>query len=155
MAKEIDMRRWRGLVLALGLTVGAAAQAADGEAVFAQRLDTMKALGKPFYLGLGRVAKGSTPLGPDTVTAADTVASLAAKIEPGLFAPGSIVGASHMKPAIFDDPARVAALTEQVRAAVAKLPAAAKSGDQAVLAAAYAAANQACVACHKDFRIDE
>src|SRR6516162_8802032 len=74
---------------------------ADGKAVFARREDTMKRMGRPLYLNIGRVVKGTTPYGPDTVTAAETVASLASSLDRTLFAPGSNVADSKIKPAIF------------------------------------------------------
>jgi cytochrome c556 len=143
-----------GLCLALVLIVGATA-ALDGQAVFEKRVDTMKQLGKPFYLTLGRAAKGSQPIGPDTVAAAETVAALAKTLQPDLFAPGSDVGGSKIKPEIFAQPERVVALTDAVRAAVAPLVPAAQSGDQAALSAAFGAASQACAACHKTFRTED
>ncbi len=141
-------------ILALTLAAGAAL-AADGQAVFQHRDDTMKQLGKPFYLTIGRAAKGSRPIDAETVSAAEAVATTAKSIEPGLFAAGSNVGASKMKPEIFAAPERVAAIIADVRAAVARLPDAAKSGDKATLAAAYAAAADACAACHKAFRTED
>jgi len=140
------------LALALSATTGAVA---DGKAVFEKRIDTMKQLGKPFYLTLGRAAKGSQPLGPDIVAAAETVAALAKTLQPDLFAPGSDVGGSKIKAEIFQQPERVVALTDAARAAAAQLVPAAQSGDQAALRAAFATASQACAACHKAFRTDD
>src|SRR5277367_5923465 len=93
----------------LVLALIAAAAAADGQAVFEKRADTMKQLGKPFYLTLGHAAKGSQPLGPDVVAAAETVATLTATLQTDLFAAGSDVGGSKIKPEIFTQPERVAA----------------------------------------------
>jgi cytochrome c556 len=143
-----------GLCLALAL-IAAAAAAADSNAVFEKRVDTMKQLGKPFYLTLGRAAKGSQPLGPDIVAAAETVAALAKTLQPDLFAPGSDVGGSKIKPEIFQQPERVVALTNAVRAAAARLVPAAQSGDPAALRAAFATASQACADCHKAFRTED
>jgi len=36
-----------------------------GKATFEQRVDTMKHMGRPFYLGIGRVLKGRAPYGPN------------------------------------------------------------------------------------------
>jgi cytochrome c556 len=143
-----------GLCLALAL-IAVTAAAADGQAVFEKRADTMKQLGKPFYLTIGRAARGSQPLGPDTVAAAETVAALAKTLQPDLFAPGSDVGGSKIKPEIFQQPERVVALTDAVRTAVAQLVPAAQSGDQAALRAAFGVASQACAACHKAFRTED
>src|ERR1700751_6130130 len=74
----------------------------DGKAVFARREDTMKHMGRPLFLGIGRVVKGTAAYGPDTVTAAETVASLAGPLDRRLFLPGSDVTVSTIKPAIFN-----------------------------------------------------
>jgi adenylosuccinate lyase len=137
----------------MGSAVGALAQPVDGKGVFAHRVDVMKQLGKPFYLVLRRVAKGTTPYGPDTVAAAEEVQRLAPEIAPALFTAGSDVGGSKIKPEIFGQPERVASLTRAVQETVARLTAAAKSGDQAAMAAAYDAANDACMNCHNAFRV--
>src|SRR6185437_939839 len=73
----------------------------DGKAVFARREDTMKDMGRPRFLGLGRVVKGTAAYGTDTVTAAETVASLASTLDRRLFLPRSDVAESKIKPAIF------------------------------------------------------
>src|SRR5437660_1536997 len=149
--------RLGGCLVAALLCAGtpALAQSADGKGVFAHRVDVMKQLGKPFYLVLRRVAKGSAPFGPDTVAAADEVQRLAPEIGPALFTAGSDVGGSKIKPEIFGQPERVATLSRSVQEAVARLGAAAKSGDQAALAGAYEAANDACMNCHNAFRVAE
>ena len=128
---------------------------ADGKAVFARREDTMKRMGRPLYLGIGRVVKGTTPYGPDTVTAAETVASLASTLDRTLFAPGSNVADSKIKPAIFAAGDQVDQLIAAVQTATSRLVPAVKSGDKATIAAAYTAAADACNACHTKFREEE
>jgi cytochrome c556 len=143
-----------GIVAAVALCVGAAAavSAEDGSAAFQKRQDLMKQMGRPFYLGIGKTVRGLTPLGPDTVEAAETVASLSKGIEPALFPPGSDVAPSKVKPEIFTQQARITELGDAVRKAAANLVVAVKGGDKATIASAYAATNDACNACHKDFR---
>ena len=95
------MRRWaRVMAVGAGALLAAATQAApeDGKAAFERREDTMKHMGRPFYLGIGRVVKGTTAYGPDTVTAAETVATLASTLDKTLFPPGSDVAESKIKP---------------------------------------------------------
>ena len=128
---------------------------ADGKAVFARREDTMKRMGRPLYLGIGRVVKGTTPYGPDTVTAAETVASLASTLDRTLFAPGSNLADSKIKPAIFAAGDQVDQLIAAVQTATSRLVPAVKSGDKAAIAAAYTAAADACNACHTKFREEE
>jgi len=128
---------------------------ADGKAVFARREDTMKRMGRPLYLNIGRVVKGTTPYGPDTATAAETVASLASTLDRTLFAPGSNVADSKIKPAIFAASDQVDQLIAAVQTATSRLVPAVKSGDKAAIAAAYTAAADACNACHTKFREEE
>src|SRR5216683_6597445 len=129
------MRRWaRVLAAGAGALLAAAAQAAppeDGKAAFERREDKMKHIGRPFYLGIGRVVKGTTVYGPDTVAAAETVAALASTLDRTLFPPGSDVAESKIKPEIFTAPARVDQLIAAVKSATAELVPAIKTGDKA------------------------
>ena len=115
----------------------------------------MKRMGRPFYLGIGRVVKGTAPYGPDTVTAAETVASLASTLDRTLFPLGSDVAESKIKPEIFAANDHVDQLIAAVQAATAKLAPAVKTGDKAAITVAYTAAANACNACHTEFRKEE
>ena len=99
------MRKWaQALAAGAGALLAAVSQAAppeDGKAAFERREDKMKHMGRPFYLGIGRVVKGTAAYGPDTVTAAETVAALASTLDRSLFPPGSDVAESKIKPEIF------------------------------------------------------
>ena len=119
------MRR-RGRVLPVATAISALLMTAvygasleDGKAVFARREDTMKHMGRPLYLGIGRVVKGTAAYGPDTVTAAETVASLAGTLDRSLFLPGSDVAESKIKPAIFNADDHVDQLIAAVQTATA------------------------------------
>ena len=152
------MRRWAQALAAGAGALLAAAQAAppeDGKAAFERREDKMKHMGRPFYLGIGRVVKGTAAYGADTVTAAETVAALASTLDRTLFAPGSDVAESKIKPEIFAANDRIDQLIAAVQTATAKLVPAVKSGDKAAIALAYTAAANACNACHTEFRKEE
>jgi cytochrome c556 len=154
------MKKWAGfLSVAAGTTAllasAVAAPAEDGMAAFAKRQDTMKHMGRPFYLGIGRVIKGTAIYGPDTVNAAETVASLASTLDWTLFPQGSDVAESRVKPEIFTAKEQVEQLIAVVKGATAQLVRAVKTGDKTGIAAAYAAVNDACNACHKQFRKEE
>ena len=148
--------RVRTAILACGLmlAMGTAALAEDGQAAFQHRLDTMKQMGRALYVAIGRVAKGRTEFGPDTVAAADTIARLTSEIAT-LFPPGSDVAQSNMKPAILSAPEKVSKLAVNVQAATPGFVADVKSGDKARIAAAYATMSKACDACHSEFRKEE
>ena len=56
------MQRWRRILVIAGISVLSAtavrgASPEDGKAAFERREDTMKRMGRPFYLGIGRVVK--------------------------------------------------------------------------------------------------
>jgi len=141
-----------------GALLAAATQAAppeDGKAAFERREDTMKHMGRPFYLGIGRVVKGTSAYGPDTVTAAETVATLASTLNRTLFPPGSDVAESKIKPEIFAANDHVDQLIAAVKTATKQLVPAVRTGDKAAISAAYTAVYNACNACHKEFRREE
>ena len=155
------MRRW-GRVLPVMAGISAlliiavhGASLEDGKAAFDHREDTMKRMGRPFYLGIGRVVKGTAAYGPDTVAAAETVASLASTLDRTLFPPGSDVAESKIRPAIFTAGDHVDQLIAAVQTAAAQLVPAVKTGDKATITAAYNAVANACNACHKEFRKEE
>lgn len=153
------MRKWaQALAAGAGALLAAVSQAAppeDGKAAFERREDKMKHMGRPFYLGIGRVVKGTAAYGPDTVTAAETVAALASTLDRSLFPPGSDVAESKIKPEIFAANDHVDQLIAAVQAATAKLVPAVKTADKAAITVAYTAVNNACNACHTKFRKDE
>ena len=142
------------LTVAVPIAINGAAPE-DGKAVFERREDTMKRMGRPLYLGIGRVVKGTAAYGPDTVTAAETVAALASTLDKTLFPPGSDVAESKIKPEIFAAIDHVDQLIAAVQTATAKLVPAVKTGDKAAITVAYTAVADACNACHKDFRKEE
>ena len=90
-------------------------------------------------------------LTPDTVVAADTVVGLAKTLTP-LFPVGSDVEGSRMKPEIFAAQDRIPQLIAGVEEAAQQLSVAVKSGDKDAIAAAFAVTNNACNACHNQFR---
>jgi len=155
------MQMWRRIFVATAviraLLAGAVGSASldNGKTAFEHREDTMKHMGRPLYLGIGRVVKGTAAYGPDTVTAAETVAALAATFDRSLFPPGSDVNGSKIKPEIFAAGDHVDQLIAAVQTATAKLVPAVKTGDKAAITAAYAAVADACNACHKEFRKEE
>jgi cytochrome c556 len=154
------MRRWAGVLIPVAgttalLAVAGVASSEDGKAAFERREDTMKHMGRPFYLGIGRVVKGTAAYGPDTVAAAETVASVVGTLNRTLFPPGSDVAESKIKPEIFAANDHVDQLIAAVKTATKHLVPAVKTGDKAAMSAAYTAVYNACNACHKEFRREE
>jgi cytochrome c556 len=154
------MQGWHRVLVIAGITAlctttvdGASTE--DGKAAFERRQDTMKRMGRPLYLGIGRVVKGTVAYGPETVVAAETVASLASTLNRTLFPPGSDLAESRIKPEIFTAADRVDQLIAEVQSATARLVPAVRTGDKMALAAAYNTVAEACNACHAKFRKEE
>src|ERR1700757_4167773 len=99
----------------------------DGKAVFAATRRHDEAY------GIGRVAKGTAAYGPDTATAAETVASLAGTLDRSSFLPGSDVGKSKIKPPIFNAGDHVRSADRGSPDPTAQLLPAVKSGDKAAI----------------------
>src|SRR5438128_10916544 len=153
------MRSWARLLAAgAGALLAATTQTAppeNGKAAFEQREDKMKHMGRPFYIGIGRVVKSTAAYGPDTVTAAETVATLASTLDRRLFPAGSDVAESRIKPEIFTAADRVDRLIAAVQSAAAQLVPAIKTGDKEAITRAYTAVADACNACHAEFRKEQ
>jgi cytochrome c556 len=152
-----ERRRIVGLavgVAALLTTVGYAAAPPTGKDAFALREDTMRRMGRAFYIGIGRVVKGTAEFGPGTVSAAETLAGLAGTIGT-LFPPGSDDTESRMKPEILAAREDVDRLAANVQSAVGGLVAAVKSNDKEAIAVAYRGVNDSCESCHTRFRKSE
>jgi cytochrome c556 len=154
------MQRWLGVLVAAGIsafsiTAVFGTSPEDGKAAFERREDTMKRMGRPLYLGIGRVVKGTVAYGPETVVAAETVAALASTLDRTLFPPGSDVAGSRIKPEIFTAADRVDQLIAEVQSATVQLVPAVKTGDKAAITAAYDTVADACNACHAKFRKEE
>ena len=136
-----------GLVMAAAI----AASPEENQAAFVRRDDTMKDLGRSFNVKIGRVASGRLQFSPDTVTSAETVVHIVSTL-PTLFPPGSDVADSHLKSEIWANPARFDQLVAAVQADAAALLPVVKTGDKAQIAVAYKTLNDACNACHDEFR---
>jgi len=154
------MRGWYRVFVIAGIsalctTTVDGASTEDGKAAFERREDTMKRMGRPLYLGIGRVVKGTVSYGPETVVAAETVAALVSTLDRTLFPPGSDVAGSRIKPEIFTAADRVDQLIAEVQSATARLVPAVRTGDKVAIAATYNTVADACNACHAKFRKEE
>ena len=101
---------------------------------------------------LGAMASGRAPF--DAKAAADNAAVVAsvAGLPWAGFVPGSDKGDTRAKPEIWTEMDKVKAGAEKMEAEVAKLNAAAKTGNLDALKTAFGAAAQTCKACHDNYR---
>jgi len=153
---ESDMRHKVGAfgvaagMAGLALAVAAATPEQD-HAAFIRRDDAMKELGRSFNINIGRVASGRAQLSPDTAASAENVMRIVATF-PTLFPLGSDVPESHLKAELLANRARADELIATVQTDAAVLVQAVKTGDKGQIAVAYKALNDACNACHDEFR---
>lgn len=101
---------------------------------------------------IGAVVKGEKPFNAAEVQASAAVIEFASRLPWEAFVPGSDQGQTKAKPDIWKEPARFKQASEKMQSEVAKLSAAAKTGDLAQIKTAFGAAGQSCKACHDDFR---
>jgi cytochrome c556 len=128
-----------------------AAPPEENQAAFVRRDDMMKELGRNLNSKIGRVASGRLQFSQDTVTSAENVAHILSTL-PTLFPPGSDVADSHLKSEIWAIQARFDQLVAAVQADAAALLPVVRTGDKAQIAVAYKVLNDACNACHNEFR---
>lgn len=109
------------------------------------------------HLGrVGAMAQGRAPF--DAKVAADNTAivSMMSSLPFTAFVPGSDKGAPNRAQAnVWSDGAKFKAAAEKMQAEVAKLDAAAKSGNLDAIKGAMGAVGGSCKACHDDFRAEK
>lgn len=137
---------------ALLSSVPASAQFAKPEDAIKYRQSALFVMGQHFGR-LGAMANGRVPF--DAKAAADNadlVLTLSQLPWAG-FGPGTDKAApTKAEPAVWAEPAKFKAASDKMQAEVAKLAAAAKTGNLDNLKAAFGPAAASCKACHDDFR---
>ncbi|MBQ0919664.1 MAG: cytochrome c [Hydrogenophaga sp.] len=101
---------------------------------------------------IGAMASGKAPF--DAKVAMDNAALVEtlSKLPFAGFVPGTDKGETRALPAIWTEQAKFNAAAEKMQGEVAKLAAAAKTGNLDSVKTAFGAAGQSCKACHDDFR---
>ena len=139
-------------LLALVLAGSAQAQFKSPEDAIKYRQSALRVMSNHFGR-LAAMAQGKVPYDPKVAGENADVVVVLAKLPFTAFAEGTDMDApSHAKPEVWKETPRFNEAAEKLQAAVAKLPAAARSGDLAQLKAAVGATGQSCKACHDHFR---
>jgi cytochrome c556 len=154
--QETCMKR----TLALGSLFTAIIFSLPAHAQFAKPEDAIKyrkaslTLLSTHFGRLGAMAQGKAPF--DAKLAADNADVIAAvgKLPWGAFVEGSDKGETRAKPEIWKESARFKEAQDKNQAELAKLVAAAKTGNLDNLKAAFSAAAPTCKGCHDHFRKD-
>lgn len=101
---------------------------------------------------IGAMVNGRVPF--DAKIAADNAAIVEtmSKLPWAAFGPGTDKGETRALPAIWTEQAKFKDAGDKMQAEVAKLSAAAKTGNLDAIKTAFGAAGQSCKACHDDFQ---
>ncbi|MDO5288844.1 MAG: cytochrome c [Pseudomonadota bacterium] len=130
----------------------AAQQFAKTEDAIKYRQSAFSVLGTHFSR-LGAMANGRAPFDAATAAADGEVIAAVAKLPAAGFVAGSDKGLNtKAKPSIWQEQDKFKDLNEKMLAEVAKLSAAAKTGNLDQLKAAFGPAAQSCKACHDAYR---
>lgn len=101
---------------------------------------------------VGAMANGRMPFDAKLVAENAAIAETMSKLPWAAFGPGTDKGDSRAEPEVWTEQAKFTAASEKMMAEVAKLNAAAKTGNLDQIKAAFGAAGASCKACHDDFR---
>lgn len=138
-------------VATVSLSVPAMAQFQKPEDAIKYRKAAMTVMSAHFGR-IGAMASGKAPF--DAKVAMDNAALVEtlSKLPFAGFVPGTDKGETRALPAIWTEQAKFNAAAEKMQGEVAKLAAAAKTGNLDSVKTAFGAAGQSCKACHDDFR---
>jgi len=129
----------------------AAAQFKNADDAIEYRQGALAVMGNHFSR-IGAMASGKVPFDAKAVQAnADLVATLA-KLPWSAFIEGSDKGDTNARPEIWSQADKFKAASQKLEDATVKLAAAAKTGNQDAIKAAFGATGETCKACHDDFR---
>ncbi len=129
----------------------AAAQFKNPDDAIEYRQGALAVMGNHFSR-IGAMASGKVPFDAKAVQAnADLVVTLA-KLPWSAFIEGSDKGDANARPEVWSQADKFKAASQKLEDATVKLAAAAKTGDQDAVKAAFSAAGNTCKSCHDDFR---
>jgi cytochrome c556 len=143
------------LALAASIALPAAAQFQKPEDAIKYRQSALTVMGNHFGR-IGAMAQGKAPF--DAKAAADNAAIVdtLARLPFTAFGEGTDKGApTRAKPEVWKDNAKFRAAAEKMWTEVAKLDAAAKTGNFDAVKAAAGAVGSSCKNCHDDFRAEK
>lgn len=101
---------------------------------------------------VGAMANGRVPFDPKVAAENAAVVEAMSKLPWAAFGAGTDKGDTRALPAIWSEQAKFNEGAEKMQAEVAKLNAAAKTGNLDAIKTAFGAAGQSCKACHDNYR---
>lgn len=101
---------------------------------------------------IGAMANGRVPFDAKVVADNAAIVETMSKLPWPAFGPGTDKGETRALPAIWTEQAKFKEAGDKMQAEVAKLSAAAKTGNLDAVKTAFGAVGQSCKACHDDFQ---
>jgi len=101
---------------------------------------------------VGAMANGRIPFDAKAVAENAEIAAMISKLPYAAFGEGTDKGDTKAKPEIWTDGDKFRAAAAKMQEEMVKLNAAAKTGNQDTIKAAFGPVGQACKACHDNFR---
>jgi len=101
---------------------------------------------------VGAMANGRIPFDAKAVAENAEIATMISKLPYAAFGEGTDKGDTKAKPEIWTDGDKFRAAAAKMQEEMVKLNAAAKTGNQDTIKAAFGPVGQACKACHDNFR---
>lgn len=147
-------------IVALASLLAGIAAGLPAQAQFAKPEDAVKYRKAGFTLTathfgrLGAMAQGKAPFDVKAAAESGEVLAVVSKLPFTAFVEGSDKGETRAKPEIWKESAKFKEAADKNMAEVAKLAAAAKTGNLDSLKAAFGSAAPTCKACHDNFRKD-
>lgn len=139
------------MVLALGSVSGTAFAQAKPDVLVKQRQAAMTLIGK--YFGpLGGMAQGRVPYNAEVAARNAGYLETLSKLPWDGFDASTANEKSAALPAVFKETAKFKQAGDDMQAAIGKLAASTKGGDEAAVKAAIGAAAKTCGGCHDNFR---
>jgi cytochrome c556 len=139
------------LCFASALAVPALAQFRKPEDAVKYRQSVMYTMGHHVYGRIGAMVNGRVPFDAKAAADSATVAATLAPLPWIAFGPGTDVGKTDAKPAVWTEQAKFKDLSEKMQAEMVKLQAASRTGDLEALKTAYRATTNACKSCHDNY----
>lgn len=136
---------------ALAAAGPAAAQFAKPEDAIKYRQSALTVMGAHFGR-IGAMANGRAPFDAKAAAENAAVVEFMSKLPWAGFTEGTDKGNTKAKPEIWKEQAQFREKTQQMQEAVAKLNAAAKTGNLDQIKSTFGAAAQTCKACHDEYR---
>lgn len=135
------------------LAVPAMAQFKNGEDAVKYRKAALTVMGNHFAR-IGAMTSGKAPFDAKVAAENAAIVETMSKLPWAGFVPGTDKGDTRALPEIWTEAAAFKSAAEKMQGEVAKLNAAAKTGNLDAVKTAFGAAGQTCKACHDDYRKD-